>query len=33
LTPRARPFWIATEDYVGTCANVALAQTVCWWNF
>jgi len=27
-TLRGRPFWIATEDYVGTCANVALAQTV-----
>jgi cysteinyl-tRNA synthetase len=28
LTPRGRPFWIATEDYVGNCSNVALAQDV-----
>ena len=28
LTPGGRPFWIATEDYVGTCSNVALAQDV-----
>jgi cysteinyl-tRNA synthetase len=28
LTPRGRPFWIATEDYVGNCSNVALAHDV-----
>ncbi len=26
LKPGGRPFWIATEDYVGSCANTAAAQ-------
>ena len=28
LTPGGRPFWVATEDYVGSCSNLTAAHAV-----
>lgn len=28
LMPRGRPFWIGTEDYVGSCGNSGAAQSI-----